>query len=91
LSNTDKDVIEAMQKKINTQKFDYDALLQKHQSLLRNYEGITNYAASDKAEYTKLKTGKEAAEKEAADLKRKCDVVEGIVAELRPQIDSLTL
>jgi hypothetical protein len=37
---------------------------------------VSNYAASDKAEYTRLKTGREAAEREAQELKRKVDFLE---------------
>ena len=36
-----------------------------YSSLLRNYEGVANFAASDKAEFMRLKNGREAAEKEA--------------------------
>ena len=74
LSNTDKDIIEALQKKITQQKLEFDGLSQKYSQLLRNYEGVSNYAASDKAEYNRLKTGRESAEKEAAELKKKYDV-----------------
>ena len=68
--------LEALQRKLNTQKIDFDSLQQKYQSLLRNYEGVSNYAASDKAEYTRLKTGREQAEKEAADLKKRLEFLE---------------
>ena len=80
-----------MQRKLNTQKIDFDTLQQKYQSLLRNYEGVSNYAASDKAEYTRLKTGREQAEKEVVDLKKRLDVLELINSELKPQVDNLTL
>ena len=48
-----------------------ETLQQKYSSLQRNYEGVSNYAASDKAEYQRLKTMKEVAEKEANDIKRR--------------------
>lgn len=76
LQTSDKEVIEALTKKLNTSKIDFDTLQQKYQSLLRNYEGVSNYAASDKAEYTRLKTGRETAEREAQELKRKVDFLE---------------
>jgi hypothetical protein len=76
LQSSDKDVIDALTKKLNTMKIDYDTIQQKYQSLLRNYEGVSNYAASDKAEYTKLKTGRDLAEKEASELKKKVDFLE---------------
>jgi chromosome segregation ATPase len=41
LSSTDKDVIEALQKKINMQKSEYESLHSKYQGLLRNYEGVS--------------------------------------------------
>lgn len=53
-----------------------ETLQQKYQSLLRNYEGVSNYAASDKAEYSRLKSGREAAEREALELKKKLDFYE---------------
>ena len=64
LSSSDKDVIEALQKKLNGQKIEFETLQQKYSSLVRNYEGVANFAASDKAEFTRLKNGREAAEKE---------------------------
>ena len=64
LSTSDKDVIEAMQKKLTNQKIEFETLQQKYSSLVRNYEGVANFAASDKAEFTRLKNGREAAEKE---------------------------
>lgn len=84
LSATDKDVIEALQKKINGQKLDLENLQQKHQSLLRNYEGVSNYAANDKVEFTRLKNSKESAEKEVTDLKKRLEYLEAVNIELRP-------
>jgi hypothetical protein len=77
-------VIEALQKRLSTSKIDFDTLQQKYQSLLRNYEGVANYAASDKAEYTRLKTGRETAEREALDLKKKLEGLEAQVGEIKP-------
>ena len=54
-----------MQKKLNAHKIEFDTLQQKYSSLLRNYEGVANFAASDKAEFMRLKNGRETAEKEA--------------------------
>jgi len=56
---------------------------------LRNYEGVANFAASDKAEFTRLKNGREAAEKEINDLKKKFEVIEGQNQEMRPVIENL--
>ena len=53
-----------MQKKLNGQKIEFETLQQKYSSLVRNYGGVTNFAASDKAEFTRLKNSREAAEKE---------------------------
>ena len=89
LSTSDKDVIEALQKKLTAQKIDFDTISQKYQSLLRNYEGVANFAASDKAEFTRLKNGREAAEKELIDLKKKLDLSEGQNQEMRPIIENL--
>ena len=42
LQSSDKDVIDALTKKLNTMKIDYDTIQQKYQSLLRNYEDVSN-------------------------------------------------
>jgi hypothetical protein len=55
-----------LQKKLNGQKIEFETLQQKYSSLVRNYEGVANFAASDKAEFTRLKNGREAAEKAKA-------------------------
>jgi len=91
LSSTDKDVIEALQKKINMQKVEYENLQSKYQGLLRNYEGVATFAANDKAEFTRLKNGRESAEKEVNDLKKQVGVLELQNNEMRPQLESMSL
>jgi hypothetical protein len=58
---------------------------------LRNYEGVANFAASDKAEFMRLKNGREAAEKETMDLKKKVELLEGQNQEMRPIIENMNL
>lgn len=91
LSSTDKDVIEALQKKINFQKSEYESLHSKYQGLLRNYEGVASFAANDKAEFNRLRSGRESAEKEAADLKKQVVMLESQNNEMRPQLESMAL
>jgi DNA repair exonuclease SbcCD ATPase subunit len=91
LSSTDKDVIEALQKKINMQKSEYEGLHSKYQGLLRNYEGVAQFAANDKAEFNKLRNGRESAEKEAAELKKQVVILESQTNEMRPQLETMAL
>jgi chromosome segregation ATPase len=91
LSSTDKDVIEALQKKINLQKGEYETLHSKYQGLLRNYEGVASFAANDKAEFNKLRNGRETAEKEVAELKKQVGTLELQNNEMRPQLESMAL
>jgi predicted RNase H-like nuclease (RuvC/YqgF family) len=84
LSNTDKDVIKALEKKINLQKSEYENLHSKYQGLLRNYEGVASFAANDKAEFNKLRNGRENAEKEVSELKKQVSILESETNEMRP-------
>lgn len=65
LSTNDKEVIETLTKKLALAKSEFDSLIQKYGALQRNYESISNFAASDKADYMRLKNMKESYEKEA--------------------------
>ncbi|CDW71255.1 viral a-type inclusion protein [Stylonychia lemnae] len=91
LSTNDKEVIEALQKKLQTIKLDHEALQQKYSALQRNYEGVSSYAASDKAEHTKLRTMREMAEKEAAELKKKNYELEESNKQLKNTVEQLNM
>lgn len=73
------------------QKSEYESLQSKYQGLLRNYEGVSQFAANDKAEFNKLRNGRESAEKEAAELKKQVVILESQTNEMRPQLESMAL
>ena len=56
---------------------------------MRNYEGVANFAANDKAEFMRLKTGRENAEKEREELKRRAEMLEAQNGEMRPMIEGM--
>lgn len=91
LSGNDKGVIEALQKKITLYKSELETVQQKYGALNRNYESISNYAASDKAEFSKLKSQKEHFEKEHLDLRKKNLDLVTKNKDLSSEVDTLRL